>query len=537
MKKSKRIALLAVSLALCLCLTISALAEGMLSTLFNAGCKLLFDTDNATLNAHATFAYDGELFKTFDGSYIQDGIDSYMNVLLKTPMEDGTVYEGGYTVIANDSIAYAIETNHPQVYTSQSTAISSSILSTTVLRQSLMSFGSALLNLMEGSMSRYITAESVENGTQYHIQLSSGDSPVIANAALTLFSQLAAERFFSADYNQLADGSNPNASELNWSFEDWDALFAATYRKQYGEDVPKDFYETLWNSDNPSSAVYYERYMVISDLLDDICTQLRNQYKSGIAVIHADGTYDYWATQDEYIIDTGSQMVLFEDSTASFMQYYQQQTGETLTEADMDAIYASNNPELYNAYQQMFNDLNLSYLEQVKTDSKASAIYVRKDSTTQMIYDIAAYNREQFDEDGYYASVTAKIVNTMQSLKLDQANVRVTLDDAGRILAAEGTVRIAITNLYGTEHALDIAFNADAGSYGSSEVEQFDPAAYGVITAAEYYENYEKYATITKGNSETTVPDPTEGSPAYSLPETVTFNGVKYQVTLDESAN
>ena len=37
MKKSKRIALLAVSLALCLCLASSALAEGMLSTLFNAG--------------------------------------------------------------------------------------------------------------------------------------------------------------------------------------------------------------------------------------------------------------------------------------------------------------------------------------------------------------------------------------------------------------------------------------------------------------------------------------------------------------------
>ena len=106
MKKSKRIALLAVSLALCLCLAASALAEGMLSTLFNAGCKLLFNTDNATLNAHATFSYDGELFKTFDGKYIQDGVNSYMNVSLQTPKSDGTVYEGGYTVISNDGIAY-----------------------------------------------------------------------------------------------------------------------------------------------------------------------------------------------------------------------------------------------------------------------------------------------------------------------------------------------------------------------------------------------------------------------------------------------
>ena len=145
MKKSKRIALLAVSLALCLCLAASALAEGMLSTLFNAGCKLLFNTDNATLNAHATFSYDGELFKTFDGKYIQDGVNSYMNVSLQTPKSDGTVYEGGYTVISNDGIAYSMETARPKMYTTTSSSLSSSILSSTVLRQSLTNFGSAVM--------------------------------------------------------------------------------------------------------------------------------------------------------------------------------------------------------------------------------------------------------------------------------------------------------------------------------------------------------------------------------------------------------
>ena len=483
MKKSKRIALLAVSLALCLCLAASALAEGMLSTLFNAGCKLLFNTDNATLNAHATFSYDGELFKTFDGKYIQDGVNSYMNVSLQTPKSDGTVYEGGYTVISNDGIAYSMETARPKMYTTTSSSLSSSILSSTVLRQSLTNFGSALLNLMEGSMSRYITAEPSDGGTQYQIQLASGDSPVIANATLTLFSQLAAQRFFGVDYDQISAGSEPVADGLIWEYEDWEGLFALTYRQQYGEELPRDFYEALWNSENPNSAAYYERYVVVNGLVDDVCTQLCNQYKSGIAVIHADGTHDYWATEDEYLVDTGNQTVLFEDSTASFMQYYQQKTGET-----------------------------------------------------RLIYDIAAYQREQRGDD-YHGTVTSRIVYTMKSLRLDQTNMRVTLDAEGRILSGDGTVRIIVTDLYGVEHTLDIAFNATAGSYGSSEVEAFDPEAYNVASSQEYYENYEKYATITKGDQETPAPDSAEGDDSYKLPDTVTFNGVKYQVTLDESIN
>ena len=125
----------------------------------------------------------------------------------------------------------------------------------------------------------------------------------------------------------------------------------------------------------------------------------------------------------------------------------------------------------------------------------------------------------------------------MQSLKLDQTNMRVTLDAEGRILSGDGTVRIMITDLYGVEHTLDIAFNATAGSYGSSEVETFDPEAYNVVSSQEYYENYEKYATITKGDQETPAPDSAEGDDSYKLPDTVTFNGVKYQVTLDESIN
>ena len=531
MNKTKRIVLSAIALALCLMLALSALAEGSLSTLFNAGCRLLFDTENATLNAHATFSYDGVLFKTFDGEYTQDGTMSYMNVMLQTPKEDGSVYEGGYTVIGEDGISYSIETARPQMYTTLPTAVSTSILSSTVLRKSLISFGSALLNVLDGSMSRYVAVSNVESGTQYQIQLSSGDSPAILDAALTLFSQLAAERFFGLNYDYISDEVQSGES-LSWLYEDWEALFAAKYREQYGEDLPEDFYDVMWDSSDPNAETYYERYNVVCGLVDDVCTQLCNQYDTGVAVIHADGTYDYWATEDEYMVDNDMQNVLYENYTASFMSYYQQKTGETLTEADMIAIYTSNNDELYMAYQEMFDEMEQSYLALVKEDSKASAIVVKEDGTTRLIYDINAYYKSQDSDSVYYATVKDRIINTMRSLKLDKTNVSITLDAEGRIQSGEGTIRILITDQYGTEHTLDISFNATAGAYGSSVVEPFDPEAYGVVSASEYYESLENYTTVTQET-----PAPETDDETFVLPETVTFNGVKYQVMLEDAVN
>ena len=68
MKKSfRRIFLALMCLMLCLALAVSALAEGPLAALFKSASTLAFDTHNVTLNAKATFTYDGELFKTFIG--------------------------------------------------------------------------------------------------------------------------------------------------------------------------------------------------------------------------------------------------------------------------------------------------------------------------------------------------------------------------------------------------------------------------------------------------------------------------------------
>ena len=100
MKKSKyRIAAIILSVALIVAIAVTALAEGALSTLYGTATKLLFDTDNVTLKAHADFSYNGYHFKTMDADYIQDGTNSLMKLDLQTPMNDGSILKSGFTIV------------------------------------------------------------------------------------------------------------------------------------------------------------------------------------------------------------------------------------------------------------------------------------------------------------------------------------------------------------------------------------------------------------------------------------------------------
>ncbi|MBO4379315.1 MAG: hypothetical protein J5889_10155, partial [Clostridia bacterium] len=104
MKKNKgKIAAIALSIMLIVALVATALAEGALSTLYGTATELLFNTDNATLKAHAVFTYNGYYFKTMDADYIQDGTNSLFKLDLQTPMNDGTTLKSGFTVVANDN--------------------------------------------------------------------------------------------------------------------------------------------------------------------------------------------------------------------------------------------------------------------------------------------------------------------------------------------------------------------------------------------------------------------------------------------------
>lgn len=525
MIRNHRILWTAAALLLCVVLAVSALAEGMLGTMYRAAAALLFETDNVTLKGHVDFAYNGVHFKTMDAQYVQDGYNSLMDIKLKTPKADGTVKDSGFTVVSDATTSYSVEVvNDPAVYNTSAHGIKESILRESPLRRTILRLGSAVTGAAEGSLADKITQTAGENGgTVYHVQLQAGDTPQLINAAGTLLAQMAAQRYFYVDYDNMNMSGMEGELSLAVEYEDYDATFAAVYKRLYDEDLPDDFYGSMWNGDGSINEKAYERQLKVNDAMyEELVQPLREQYQGGIAVIHPDGSADHYEERCQYMADMGLQYVEYADMAATFRNYYHQRTGSELSQSDLELIWQSNNPALWEAYNAMYEQMDSDYLKLVQEDKKAGIIYVQADGSYQLIY-----NYEQFmsvmQYDGY--TVTQRILNNMDALELGDTDVEITLDEKNRVAAVKGNVCILVTDFNGMQNRLDITLDCTAGQYGESTVAPFDPKEYGVVSWEEYM-NGEKPAQVLEN-----APDAT---PA---PENVTFDGVPYQLMLEGNDN
>ena len=519
MKKSRRMLLIVLALALCLAVTVSALAEGALGTLYRAATALLFDTDNVTLTAHATFTYDGDLFKTLDATCVQDGSDSKLNLMLKTPKEDGTIYEGGYTVVANDGIAYSIETAQPQVYSTSVCSTAPALLSTSTLRRAIVELGGAIAESCEGAFADKITTSAGTNGTRYQITLAAGDAPRLVNAAGTLLAQAAVQRFFYINSDYVAAQYAEQVKYCEVYYEDYDQNFAVAYQSAFGEPFPEDFYDMLWGEDGSLNEALYERYNTVSEQLYELMEDVRSQYQDGVAMILTDGTVKHYATEDEFMIENGQQSVYFESFDALFLAAYQEKTGAVLTMPELRAIQRSYNMELTDAYdimwEDLYDELYHKYWEILAADGQHAMLVVKADGSYRLIDDVDAYWMSQGG-----GTMTEQLRSTLERLTLGETDVTVETDAQGRFTAARGKVCILVEDILGYVRPLEIEFDLAAGDYGVSAVEQFDPAVYGVM-------NWEEYAEAFK-RGEITLPGQEQ------LPDVVTFNGVEYETLVED---
>ena len=507
--------MLSLMLAGVMCLTIAAVAfaEGKLLTIWNAGTKLLFDTDNVTLTGHATFTYDGKLFKTFDGTYRQDGTDSYMQAMFDTPRNDG-IYTGGYTVIANEGQAYAIDTNTPQYYRQNTTSMAKSILTNTVIRSSLMRFGGLLLDLMEERMAGAITETANENGTEYAIRLKAGEAPEIAGAAVTVLMQLAGKEYLYIDPQEFIYNMNAlNYTSVEVLMDDWDALFAAEYEKAFGEAVPENLYDKLWTAEGEASGLQ-QRYNTVLNTMNALQDQYKTQYKTGVVIIQNDGSAVHYPTRHDYLIAMDNQMVYYDDADLTFRKFYEEKTGTPLSAEDMRLIWASNNHKLTDAYSDMAAEMWIKY-RNIARENKASCIIVHEDGSYTLSSEA---ERLAMKNSLDYMTPARRILYSLDSVDIGDTDVVVQLDKEGRIASVSGTVTLITHDLLGEDHTLDIAFNGTAGHYGESEVETFDPAKYNVVSQFDYY-----------NGSVNDLPAP-DATAAPEDDRTVMFDGVEYKV-------
>ena len=524
MKKSKyRIAAIILSVALIVAIAVTALAEGALSTLYGTATKLLFDTDNVTLKAHADFSYNGYNFKTMDADYIQDGTNSLMKLDLQTPMNDGSILKSGFTIVANDAEVYSIEPMYnPNVYSLSYTTPSRSIMSDTAMRRTLINLGSAVVGVTEGALNGKIAAEKNADGTVYHVNLAKDDVPQLVNITGTLAAQTLAKRFFYMDYDN--NEQVPNPSPCTVTYEDYDAILAAEYAKLYGEEMGDDFFEKMWGPEGSESVdeTLYARFEeTYSKVYNEIELPLTQQYNGGVALVASDGSITYYPTMGEYIVANGQQEAYYDDLDATFMKYYQEKTGQTLTYQQLELIWQSGNEDLWDAYYTMMTEMEAQYVGLAVADGNAWGIRVRADGSTMLLYDYEAFwNTQPYS--GW--TVTDQIVHLMRELELDETAVDVQLDDQGRLVSAKGKVCLLVIDAAGMKNKLEIEFNASAGDYGTSVVGTFDPAAYGVVSWEEFF----------AANSEEELLDAPKGPIDTPAPETLVFNGVEYTLDLTE---
>lgn len=210
MRRSAKIVL---SVLLLLSLSAAALAvggsAGPLPVLWNSGCDLLFRTENVTLDGEASFALDGEWFKTAALHYVQDGDRSLYDLKLTAPSRiSGEERKNGWTILADEKgNIFVMEAYKPGTYSTGSDDTNRSLLRRTFQLDALAELGSHLVGLVESALPEgSVTETASEAGLRtVRIALSDGSIPDMAVSALNL----AAEHFLARWFTWGTDFTTP----------------------------------------------------------------------------------------------------------------------------------------------------------------------------------------------------------------------------------------------------------------------------------------------------------------------------------------
>ena len=183
-------------------------ADTVLNLFYESGMELLFETSNVTLTGKAEFFLDGERFKTAEVLYIQDYDNSKFQLDLYTPRRDGAEGEdrhSGYTVYANGEDIYVTEVFYPGMYKTGSTGVQGTILRKTVQMELMTEILRMLTEQAETLLGENAIQIIIDDPGGMELKISlNRDVPEAVNAALNLFYQFIAKRYFRTDYDQVS---------------------------------------------------------------------------------------------------------------------------------------------------------------------------------------------------------------------------------------------------------------------------------------------------------------------------------------------
>ena len=197
----KKLAIIIMAALLALVICAAALAgDQNARDLYDSAAKLLFWTNNATVNVTADFSLDGEWFKTAEVTLKQDQNRSLHRLFLRSPKADGTERKNGYTVVINDEKLFLMEVFTPGVYRSGTTTERDSILRRSAESGLMLQLGYALAGQADTLLGSGALTKEADGS--YSLKLS-GEIPLIVDAAAGQFFRFAAKRYFDVDFDRI----------------------------------------------------------------------------------------------------------------------------------------------------------------------------------------------------------------------------------------------------------------------------------------------------------------------------------------------
>lgn len=495
--------LISLIIAVCLCLSAVALADGAMGDLYDKAVHLAFDTTNVTLTAEAEFKFDGEWFKTMHASYKQDGYRSYLSYMLDSPTREGGVYTGGYTVFGEGSVAYANETYQGNYYYESATKLSDKVLVRTPKTDMLLGVGKLLALNAED----YVTQDVSEKAYSFK----AGElNDVISRSAYYLIMDYVRDNYYMDMFHEW----NYDASGEKYTsvyYEDYQKLVSQRYAQVYGEELPENLYYDELDETTMG------RYDVVLKMIDQMETEIRKGYSGKVVYVKNDGSAQVFDSYEEYAVSMGIVDIDYVNYIASLKSFYLQNYGEELTDEMISVISFTSSEKLWNAYLELGNEMDAYYgLMARAEDPKAIYAVVREDGT------VKTYQTQL----GQNQTVTRDVMANISFAHLKSLNSKVILDDDGNLSRFEGTAEITVEYTDLSTHSLEITFVLEAKDYGTTSVPKtFVPEEYGL-------QSYEEYVASLESEIEEEDYDKLEEF-LKNAPQTVSFMGQTFETKIE----
>ena len=430
-----------------LCVT-PALADGPWSKVLQAGRTLATDTTNVTLTLHADFSYNRQHFKTVSLRYIQDDVNSLLDLVLNSLRTDDTSYESGYVVHCLDGVMNVIpDRRSAKVETRLFTPKDRTLLTLTPSQESYLNTALQLAGLMDSLMSRGVRTERTEAGETIYLRFEQDVSIGLMDSLTLSLVREAAERYL--DFREVPEAVGVNTAYtpydytgLSVEYWDWDAAYAREYEAFYGE---------------APDAGRMNDAKVMQSLARE-AAEKSSPWTTGMVRILEDGSTEYYPTYDDYIRQTGSQYIRYEDVNESLTAYYRMTRGEELSLEEATGLYALRR-EMDAYYGALLR-------EHYPRNAACGAVFK---SGKLVPYDSVRLTNHAFE------TYTQQILRAMSELRWGNGEFDCTLDKQGRLTQITGEFMWQVVNHTGDSHPLMVTFTLTLDHYGDSKVPPFLP--------------------------------------------------------------